>query len=123
MDIGYIFMFLGISFLSSVNCMTSTIGMIVQIGTNSRYYPMRYVAPARWVKSVFNLKQNLIPRYLYFELVLSLIFAVLGPINLIICVVVDCALDVVGVLVMFHICLVILNMAFFSIMSSIFKRQ
>ena len=117
MDFGYVFMFLGISILSSMNCKNSATGMIERIGTNSRHYPKGYTNPAKWVRVLFKIKQRVIPRYLYFELILSLVFALIGPINLIICVAVNCAKDVVGVLVMLHICLVIINMIYFSIMS------
>lgn len=122
MDFGYVFMFLGISILSSLNCKNSAIGMIERIGTNSRHYPKGYTNPAKWVRVLFKIKQRVIPRYLYFELILSLIFALIGPISLIICVAVDCAPDIVGILIMLHICLVVINMIYFSILSFRLKR-
>lgn len=123
MDSGYIFMFLGISILSSMNCRNSAIGMIERIGTNSSQYPKEYIVPAKWIRTVFKLTHRLIPRYLYFELILSLFFAALGPVNLMICIIVDCSANVVGILVMIHICLVVVNMIFFSIISSLMKRK
>ena len=123
MDFGYVFMFLGISILSSLNCRNSAIGMIERIGTNSRHYPKGYTNPAKWVRTLFKIKQRVIPRYLYFELIVSLIFALIGPINLIICVAVDCDPNVVGILVMIHICLVVINMIYFLILSFRLKRQ
>lgn len=122
MDFGYIFMFLGISILSSMNCKNSSIGMIESVGKTSRHYPKWYIRPARWVRKLFNIKQHEIPRYLYFELFLSLFFALLGPINLIICAATHCNPGVVGILIMFHACLIIINMVFFSIMSLLLKR-
>ena len=122
MDFGYVFMFLGISILSCLNCKNSAIGMIERLGINSRIYPKGYINPAKWVRQLFKLKQSVIPRYLYFELILSLVFALIGPINLIISVAVDCDPDIVGMLVMFHICLVIINMIYFSILSFRLKR-
>ena len=116
-------MFLGISILSSMNCKNSAIGMIERIGTNTTRYPKGYIAPAKWVRTLFKVKQHFIPRYLYFELILSLFFAGLGPINLMICAIVDCAPDIVGILVMLHICLVVFNMIFFSILSSVLKKR
>ena len=116
-------MFLGISILSSMNCKNSALGMIERIGTNTKHYPKGYIAPAKWVRRLFKVKQLFIPRYLYFELILSLFFAGLGPVNLMICILVDCAPDIVGILVMLHICLVIFNMIFFSISSSLLKKR
>ena len=91
--------------------------MIERIGTNSQHYPKGYTNPAKWVRALFKIKQRVIPRYLYFELILSLVFALLGPINLIICVAVDCAPDIGGILIMIHSCMVIINMIYFSILS------
>lgn len=123
MDFGYIFMFLGISILSSMNCKNSSIGMIESVGISSRHYPKWYIRPARWVRKLFNIKhQHEIPRYLYFELFLSIFFALLGPINLIICAATHCNPSVVGILLMFHACLIIINMVFYSIMSLLLKR-
>ena len=113
MDFGYIFMFLGISILSSMNCKNSAIGMIESVGKTSRHYPKWYIRPARWVRKLFNIKQHEIPRCLYFELFLSIFFALLGPINLIICAVADCAPSVVGILLISHACLIIINTVFF----------
>ena len=123
MDSGYIFVFLGISFLSSMSCRNSAIGMIERIGTKSLHYPKRYIAPAKWVRTVFKLKQRLIPRYLYFELILSLFFAVLGPVNLMICIIVDCSANIVGILIMLHVCLILVDMIFFSIISYLIKKK
>ena len=91
--------------------------MIEKLGTNSRRYPKGYIIPAKWVRTLFKLKQRVIPRYLYFELILSLFFVLLGPLNLIICAVVSCDPNIVGILIMFHICLVILDAVFFVVLS------
>ena len=123
MDFEFIFMFLGISLLSSLWCRNAAMGILKEYGAYSPSYHKRYTVPARWVRSLFKIKQRYIPRYLYFELILSLFFAVLGPINLIICVIVDYNPNIVGILVMLHICLSILNVVFFSIFSFRLKKQ
>lgn len=119
----YIFVFLGIAVLSCMSCRNSTVGMIKEIGTNSRYYPKHYIIPKRWMKNLFHIKQCVIPRYLYFELLLSLFFLFLGLLNIVICIAVDCDMSIVGILIMFHICLIIGNMIFFSSMSLLFKKR
>ena len=110
MDFGDVFMFIGLSILSSLNCKNSAIGMIESLGINPRRYPKGYIKTAKWVRRLFKIKQCVIPRYLYFELMLSLIFALIGPINLVICIAVDCIPGIVGILVLIHICLIIINM-------------
>ena len=119
----YIILFLSISILSSATCKNSAIGMIERIGTYSKYYPKWYIAPAKWVRTIFKIKQRLIPGYLYFELILSLVFAALGPVNLIICIIVDFSTNVVGILVMIHCCLILVEMIIFSVMSFIMKKK
>ncbi len=122
MDFGSIFMFLGIALLSGLSCKNAAVGMIAQINTVSRYYPKHYMAPGRRVKKLFKLSQRVIPRYLYFELLLSLFFFLLGPLNIVIWMAFHCDKTVAAILVIVHVCLILLNMVFFLITSLLFKR-
>ena len=115
-------LFLGISFLSSQTCKNLAIGLIEDHQTNLRRHPERYIRPARWIRKLFKLEQHLIPRYLYFELIVSLVFALLGPINLIIFGVADCSPSVGGPLVMIHVCLIFINFIYLSIMWFVMKK-
>ena len=117
-----IFMFLGLSFLSSMCCRNSAMGMIESIGTNSSRYPKGYVTPAGWIRTIFHLKKRKIPRYYYFELMLSLVFAFLGPVNSIICFFVDYSENIIGVLTIFHLCLVLVDFVIFLIVSWLLKK-
>lgn len=109
----YIFIFLGIAVLSCMDCRNSAVGMIKEIGTNSRYYPKHYIIPKRWMQTLFHIKQHAIPRYLYFELLLSLFFLTLGLLNIVICIAVTFDKSITSILIMFHACLIIGNMIFF----------
>ena len=122
MDFGSIFMFLGIALLSGLSCKNAAIGMIGQINTVSRYYPKHYMAPGRRMKKLFKLSQRVIPRYLYFELLLSLFFFLLGPLNIVIWMAFHCGKTAAAILVMVHVCLILLNLVFFLITSLLFKR-
>ena len=122
MDFGSIFMFLGIALLSGLSCKNAAIGMIEQINTVSRYYPKHYMAPGRRVKKLFKLSQRVIPRYLYFELLLSLFFFLLGPLNIVIWMAFHCNKNIAAILVMVHVSLILLNLVFFLITSLLFKR-
>ena len=122
MDFGSIFMFLGIALLSGLSCKNAAIGMIEQINTVSRYYPKHYMAPGRRVKKLFKLSQRVIPRYLYFELLLSLFFFLLGPLNIVIWIAFHCGKTAAAILVMVHVSLILLNLIFFLITSLLFKR-
>ena len=120
MDAGYILIFLGISALSSLSCRNSAIGMIKR--TNSTCCQKRSVTTPNWLKVLFGIRQHHIPRYLYFELLLSLVFAMLGPINLVIFTIADFSSNIAGVLVMIHISLIILDAITFTIISSFLKK-
>lgn len=123
MKLGIISLFLAASFLSSLNCRNSAIGMIKRIGNNARHYPKGFVVPAKWIRTLFGLKKHsIIPRYLYFELIMSLIFAALCPINILICIVTDWY-TVPGILLMIHCCLIIVNLLFFAIMTLIVEKK
>ena len=119
------FFYLGVTVLSFFNCRNSTVGMIKEIGINSqsRYYPKHYIIPKRWMRKFFHINQRTIPRYLYFELLVSVFFLILGLFNTAIFIVVGCDKPIAGILFMFHICLIIINAIFFSITSLIFKRK
>lgn len=123
MDFGYIFMFFGIAILSSIDCKNLAIGVMESVGKTSQHYPKWYIRPAKWVRKLFNIKHHYeIPRYVYFELFISIFFALLGPINLIICAATHCNPSVVGILIMNHVCLIIINTVFFLIMTLLLKR-
>ena len=124
MDLGCIYVYLGIAVLSFLTFKNLAVGQIEEIGISSRYYPKHYIKPKRWIRNIFHIKKHKIPRYLYFELLLSLFFLALGPLNIVICVAVDGENFVSGMLVMFHSCLIIVNVIFIAIMTLLyFKRK
>ena len=97
--------------------------LMEEIGISSRYYPKHYVAPKRWIKNIFHIKKYRIPRFLNFELLLSLFFLALGPLNIVIYTAVDGDKSIGGMLVMFHSCLALINMVFIAIMTLLYKRK
>ena len=116
MDLGWIYVYLGIAVLSFLTFKNLAVGQIEEIGISSRYYPK--------IRNIFHIKKHKIPRYLYFELLLSLFFLALGPLNIVICVAVDGENFVSGMLVMFHSGLILINMIFIAIMTLLyFKRK
>lgn len=64
----------------SLGFLVSAVRMIKKIGLSSKYYPERYIEPKRWMKKLLKIKLKSIPRFLYFELVSTVIFAVCFPI-------------------------------------------
>ena len=124
MDIvGIFIMFLAISFLTNLQCRNETTGMIEEVGVFPMRHPKRYILTPKWVRKVFKIKHRFIPRYFYFRLILSLFYAALCPINTIIYTIFSgYSANIGGILVMFHICLVIVDRIFFLIISFIMKK-
>ena len=118
----YVLLFFSISFLSWLATRTRALLMIKEISSNSKYYPKLYTLPAKWIRKIYRLNKRIIPKYLYLELIMSLIYAILGPINLLITLILD-SRHIAGYLIMFHICLVLVNTIFFVIMSSIVNKR
>ena len=118
MDAGYILIFLGISALSSLSCRNSAIGMINRTRENQKCS----VTTPHWLKVLFGIRRRYIPRYLCFELLLSLVFAMLGPINLVIFAISGFSADIAGVLVMIHVSLIILNEITFTIITPFLRK-
>ena len=123
MDLGWIYVYLGMAVLSFLTFKNLAVGQIEEIGISSRYYPKHYVAPKRWIKNIFHIKKHRIPRFLNFELLLSLFFLALGPLNIVIYTAVDGDKFIGGMLVMFHSCLALINMVFIAIMTLLYKRK
>ena len=116
-------LFFGISLLSSWGCRNSAIEMMQTLGVDTQRYPNRYIKPARWVRKLFQIKQRVVPRYLYFQLFLSLFYAALFPINLIICIVVNRFPIVVGILLWFHGGLILVDRIIFLTVIFFMQRK
>lgn len=120
--IGFVCVFFYFSCLSSIGYKKSAIITIEKIKINQRYYPRGYIKPQLWFRRFFKVKQHMIPKYLYFQLIMSIIFAALAPINSI---VLFCThnFHIAGMLVAFQICLIMVDEIYFTVMSAIFKRR
>lgn len=122
-DFKFIFVYLGVAWLSYASCRRSALGMIKQIGTVSRYFPKHYMVPPKWMKKFFRIRQRVIPRYLCFELLVSLACLFFGLINSIIFAAIGCASPTTGILFMVYVCLILLDRTFFIIMSFLYDRK
>ena len=58
-----------------------------RVSSQSKYYPQWYQDTPNWIKKHIWPADPIIPIFTYFEVLLGLIFAVLGPINIGICIV------------------------------------
>lgn len=123
MDFRIFFMFFAISLLSFFNCRNSAAGMITEIGINKRFYPEHYTVLPKKLKKLLRIKNTTVPKFLLYELFVSLLFALLFTINTAICLCFNGNKDIVGILIMIHTVLIIINLFYFAIMSTIFKHK
>jgi len=123
MDFETIFMFFGTAFLSCFTVKNFAIGMIKEIGTNRKYYPKSYAIPPRWIRKIFKLEKREIAKFIRNDLVVSLFFGFLGPLNTLIFFASNRNAKVAGVLFMLHICMILLDFIYVSIMYFVFKKK
>ena len=97
--------------------------MIKEIGINNRLYPQFYTAVPRRIRKAFRLKKQKIPQYLLFELYMSIFFAILGPIDIIVVICTAGNEKIIGIIIIANICMGLINNIFFLIMFTFFKRH
>ena len=120
-----IILYSSVTFLASWDCGDMTVKRIKEIGINhrSRYYPEHYITPKRWMRKLFDIKQRVIPRFLYFELFVSLFYVILGPLNIVITIAVGVDTNIASILFLSYLGLVMVNVIYHCIMSHRFKRK
>jgi len=123
MDFRIFLCFFAISLLSFFNCRNSAAGMITEIGINKRFYPKHYTVLPKKLKKLLRIKNTTVPKFLLYELFVSLLFALLFPINTVICLCFNGNKDIVRILIMIHTVLIIINLFYFVIKSTIFKHK
>lgn len=118
-----IFLFGGLAGLAFFSTKNSAIGMIKEICINPRYYPKYYRAVPRWIKKCFKVKQKTIPRFIYFEFYISVFYAIVGPIDIIISLLLYAQnrLEIIYILYGLNCCIILIDQIHFIIMSLIYK--
>ncbi len=120
-----IILYSSVTFLASWDCGDMTVKRIKEIGINhrSRYYPKHYITPKRWMRKLFDIKQRVIPRFLYFELFVSLFYVILGLINIVITIAVGVDTNIASILLLSYLGLAVVIITFHFTMSHRFKRK
>lgn len=111
------------SIMPSIAFKRNALRQIKELGSNLPRYPKRYIAPANWMRKWFKItKGKLIPRFLYFELILSVAYAVLGPIFIAIYMISGFNLEVGGALLWVLIPICFMCMIYLNIMYVVAKK-
>ena len=121
----YLFVYLMFTVVIYRDCRNLALIRIKDIGIihRSRYYPKHYITPKRWMRKLFDIKQRIIPRFLYFELFVSLFYVILGPLNIVITIAVGVDTNIAGILFMSYLGLIMVNVICNCIISHRFKRK
>mgnify|MGYP003319161130 CR=1 FL=1 len=121
MDYKIIYLSVIISGLSFLSCKNAALGMIARTGTNNALYPKYYILVKKWMKRIFRIKEKRIPIHLYFELIMAVIFALLGPIEIITYIASKFDRYIIGMFLLIHLGLVLVTVVISSTVSCIFK--
>lgn len=120
------FMFITFSIMTYFALKRLILETIDKIGTISKYYPRKYIIPKTWIRKIFSIKKNLIPRFIYIELYIALFLILLGPINIIISlffIAFKNFQELLGTLILFQSIFNIFNIIYFVIMSILYKKH
>ena len=96
-------LFLLISIFTFTGSKRSALRMIKTIGIYPELYPKGYKKPVKWMKKLFKIQEWVIPWFAYYELMFSILFLILGPVNIFISRVFLDVPNIVGVLIMFNV--------------------
>lgn len=122
MDWTIILMYLALATISSIECKAAARGLIKEIAINPRFFPKYYILPKPRIRKRFGIKQTQIPKYLYYQLYISILFAALGPFNSFVYICTNDNITIAGILVLIHVALIIVNSSYVVIISLIFKK-
>lgn len=109
--------------MSFLSCKNAALGMIARTGTNNALYPKYYVLVKKWMKSIFKIKEKRIPMHLYFELIMAVFFAILGPIEIITYIISKFDKYVIGIFLLVHLGLLLITVIISSTASLIFSSN
>ncbi len=66
-----------LSFMGWYGCVFTTKRLIQQSGLNKKYWPKRYIMPNRKIRKIYGLKKREIPKWCYYQLMLSFVYVAL----------------------------------------------
>ena len=77
-----IMIFAVLSFMGWYACVFTTKRLIQQSGLYKKYWPKRYIMPNRKIRRLYGLKKKEIPKWCYYQFILSFVYIVLLIITL-----------------------------------------
>lgn len=77
-----IIIFVMLSFMGWYGCVFTTKRLIQHCGLHKKYWPKRYIIPNRKIRRLYGLKKKDIPKWCYYQFILSFVYIILLVITL-----------------------------------------
>ena len=88
-----ILLFMIMSFMCSYGRLKGIRGMIKNIGFHKKFYPNKYIVPDKKIASFFKINERSVPKWLYYELIMVIVYALFFPVNTILFLVTNGKID------------------------------
>lgn len=77
-----IIIFVMLSFMGWYGCVFTTKRLIQHCGLHKKYWPKHYIIPNRKIRRLYGLKKKDIPKWCYYQFILSFVYIILLVITL-----------------------------------------
>ena len=88
-----ILLFMIMSFMCSYGRLRGIREMIKKIGYHKKLYPKKYIVPDKKIANLFKINERSIPKWLYYELIMVIVYALFFPVNTILFLVTNGEID------------------------------
>ena len=110
-----------LSFMGWYACVFTTKCLIQQGGLHEKYWPKRYIMPNRKIRRLYGLKKREIPKWCYYQLILSFVYVALFVASLFLYVLLDNKLFVLDFFMWIWCIIVGLDGVYIVVCTSIYK--
>ena len=117
------FVFIGIGLFLFVGFRNAIRGMVTEIGRNPRFFPKKYIAVPKFLSKLFGIKQQFMPKFLYYESYISIGFFLLSLLEILAYYCVNADGLLISWIMFIHLWCFIINIIVFLIFSVIYKKQ
>lgn len=110
-----------LSFMGWYGSVFTTKRIIQQSGLHKKYWPKRYIMPNRKIRRLYCLKKREIPKWCYYQILLSFVYIALFVISSLLCLLVN--KPFIAQLLMWIYCIIMaLDLLYIMVCSFIYKK-
>lgn len=113
-----------ISIMAAIGHVKSSKNADKEIRTNSKFYPMQYMIPPRWLRKMFSLTKKEMAKFLVWQLYFSIVSIAVGIVNTVLLLInFSESVFIVKHLIFLQICLELVDAIVFIILLRKHKRR